>query len=101
MSFPTQRQNIFSENLDTAHCIKFKFQCSLSIETVQVSKNKQKENPYNTFLFLIYQKCFQGNIIKMIIPQSLTQHQALIGRYREGRKVSSISGLGALLFFTQ
>lgn len=60
-----------------------------------------KTKPYNTFLFLIYQKCFQGNNIKMIIPQSLIQHRALLGRYREGKKVSSIRGLGALLFFTQ
>lgn len=99
MSFPTQRQNIFSKNLDTAYCIKFK--CSLCIETVQVSKNKQTKNPPLQHIpFLIYQKCFQGNIIKTITPQSLTQHQALIGRYREDRK-SSIGGLGALLFFAQ
>ena len=63
MSFPTQRQNVLSKNLDTAHYIKFK--CSLCIQTVKVSKKTY------TFLFLIYQKCFQGNIIKMIIPQFL------------------------------
>lgn len=40
--------------------------CSLRIQTVKVSKET-----YNTFQSLIYQKCFQGNIIKIIIPQSL------------------------------
>lgn len=41
------------------------------------SKSKQETLTHS---FLIYQKCFQGNIIKMIMARSLMQH----GHYAEG-----------------